>query len=104
MCTCVCTRVYMMWVGYVWCMYMRARVCMCVYMCVLCAMCVVCALCVVLGGVDGEQGQETGDHAKGRSAWGSGGPGLLRTLVGGWWAVGGGYGPLPGGSLPAPSL
>ena len=47
MCTCVCTRVYMMWVGYVWCMYMRARVCMCVYMCVLCAMCVVCALCVV---------------------------------------------------------
>ena len=54
---------------------------MCVHVCAM------CTVCVVWGGTDGEQGQEMGDHAKRRSAWGSGGPGLLRALGGGLWAV-----------------
>ena len=58
-----------MWVGYVWC------VCTCVHVYAVCVQC-------VEGRRWGAGPGDGGDHAKRRSAWGSGGPGLLCALAG----------------------
>lgn len=70
-------------VGYDVCMYDVDQVhVMCVHVCAVCTVCVACG-----GHGWGAGPGDGGDHAKRRSAWGSGGSGLLRALGGGLWAV-----------------